>query len=420
MKKVFFALAGTLVIGLLGIVFLPARAQENTLGSTPLTTFWQWSSEEETTPTQPEKEIDGQKIYQAIQEIKKLLQEQVDSQELDPNYKPRVVTSRNIPLELVLGLWNYEKNEFDLVRVIKNDQTITPINTSNYKFKLLRNNGVNSVIEVTNRRDLMVLGLIHPVFADISDGKQTKFKLENVVYIPYSTKFDHPILVQAGKNYLNNKVQAVYQELEQLKITSRARPRELITKVIDQATVKTIIAIEHVEASVLLNNSADSYLRRFYATLAANEHRSYAYARSQSSARGLVQFIPSTYHNLRKIRPDLTLHPDFVQGMTDPYNAIKAQIGLLDYNLTLLPKETREKYVADNYNLGALMAAMYNGGPTRVRRAIKNWGEAWDKYHGNISSSLRSETAYYVAKFRLVYKHFYDSSLHLAGYQTGL
>ncbi|KKS74945.1 MAG: hypothetical protein UV47_C0002G0015 [Parcubacteria group bacterium GW2011_GWA2_42_80] len=396
----------------LSLLGLKVKAEEIPTSVTPLAALLLQNESASSTAADL---IFGQNLLQAIQTTKKNLQQQVDNQLANPAYRAPIVYSRSAPVEIIVSLWNQDTNEFDLVRVMKKGSQLTLINNSNYKFKLVGDNGVNSLIEISNRPDLRVIGLIYPVFADISTAKLTRYRLENVVYIPYSDKLNNEVIVQTGEDYLNKKIQAVYDELNKLGIKSKADPGKLITEVIDPAVVKTIIAIEHVDASVLLNNSADQYLHRFYATLATNEHASYAYAKSSASARGLVQFIPSTYANLRKIRPELTLHADFVQGMTDPYNAIKAQIGLLDYNLTLLPSEIKKQDTINPENLGAYSAAMYNGGPTRVRRAISQWGEAWDSYHGNLASSLRLETAYYVAKFRLVFKHFDGQSLHLAG-----
>ncbi|MDP3986468.1 MAG: transglycosylase SLT domain-containing protein [Candidatus Veblenbacteria bacterium] len=378
---------------------------------TPPAAFLLWGKNQTNEPTVSEF---GTKLLEAIHITRSKLQEQVDRQALDSTYHPRVVTSREVSLEIIVALWNPQGNEFDMVRVLKNRSTLTPLTSSPYRFRLKTNNGVNSEIEVTNRPDLYVLGLIHPVFADIGTTTRPRFRLDNVVYVPYSEQLNEPALVAAGEEYLNNKITAVYDELKQLGVRSYTEPNRPLAETIDPSIVKTILAIEHVNAAVLLQNDPSDYLKRFYVTLAGNEHASYAYAKSSASARGLMQFIPSTYHSLRKLRPELTLHTDFVQGMTDPFNAIKASVALLDYNLSLLPKELRQQYQSNPKQLGSYLAAMYNGGPARVRRAIAAWGEGWAKYHGNTTSSLRSETTAYVAKFNLVFDHFHRGQLHLA------
>ncbi len=356
--------------------------------------------------TQSEAVIYGQKLLAAIQTAKKTLQTQVDNQLADPKYRAPVVKSKEVPWEIILYLWNNNTSETDLVRVLKQGKILKPINASLYDFKLVRDNGVNSLIEVVNRPELQVLAIIHPVFTDIGTTKKPKFRLDNVVYVPYSENLKNQIIIEAGVNYLNKKISAVYDELFNLKIRSLSQPTKLLAEVINPETIKTILAIEHMDSSILLNKDPASYVAKFQATLAVNEHTSYAYAKSTASARGLVQFIPSTYASMRKLRPELTLPADFVQGMTDPYNAIKAAMALLDYNLTLLPADIKEQYSFQPAELGLYSAAMYNGGPSRVRRAINKWGEAWDDYHGSNSNSLRLETAFYIDKFRLVYNYF--------------
>lgn len=408
-KRIFLAISSVIAITSL-IIGIKAQA-DNTPGNNSVEAYFLLP------PLNEKSEEYGNRLLMAIIEIKKVLQEQVDNQLVDAKYRAKIVKSKDVPIEIVLALWNPTNSETDLVRTIKVGKKITQLNGNNYLFKLVVDNGVNSKIEVTNRPDLKVIGLIHPVFADISSAKQPKYRLDNVVYIPYTELINNQVIIKAGEEYLYKKITAVYDELNSLGIRSLADPSKLITETIDPRIVITILAIEHVDSSVLINNSAENYVAKFYATLAVNEHNSYAYAKSSASARGLVQFIPSTYASIRKLRPQLTLPADFVQGMTDPYNAIKAEIGLLDYNLTLLPKETRITNSSSVLETGAYLAAMYNGGPSRVRKAINKWGDSWDSYHGNISTGLRAETAYYVAKFRLVYKHFENSSLHLAAFK---
>ena len=388
----------------------PVFAQQTATSVTPAAAFLLWPNE-----TNADPETAGhQNLFTAVHTAKSWLQRQVDNQLAAPSYRAPVVSSKNVPIEIIAALWQAETNAFDYTRLLKSGSQLSPITNPHYSFKLIRDNGVNSVIEVSNRPDLQVLGLIHPVFADISTAQRPRYRLDNVVYIPYSDQLNNDVIVRAGEEYLEKKIQAVYGELNTLGIHSWAQPDKLITEVINPAVVKSILAIEHVDISVLLNGSALSYLRKFYTTLALNEHASYAYAKSAAAARGLVQFIPSTYASLRRLRPELTLNADFVQGMTDPYNAIKAEIALLDYNLSLLPSAVRAKSEANPLDLGSYLAAMYNGGPARVRQAIAKWGSDWHSYHGNVASSLKLETAYYVAKFRLVYAHFNERPLYLA------
>jgi hypothetical protein len=345
----------------------------------------------------------GTRLLHATEHARDLLQSQLDAQLSDPNHKLTFVTSRTAPVEVIVVLWNPDGDEYATVRLLKKGTSVTPILNEAYEFTVLKDNGVNTTFSVANRPDLYVVAVIHPVLTSVGTTAHPKYRLDQTVYVPAADYLLHPSIVKAGRDYLDWKVDAVYRELGELHVRSRAFPDQELANVISPTIVKAIIAIEHVSADALLKGDATAYLNRFYSTLATNEHRAYAYAKSTASARGLVQFIPATYKSLVRTRPELTLNSDFEQGMMDPYNAIKAEIALLDYNLSVLPAAVRNTYEAGGSSLGAYLAAMYNGGETRVRRAIARYGERWAQYHGNTAYGLRRETAEYVAKYLLVY-----------------
>ena len=90
-------------------------------------------------------------------------------------------------------------------------------------------------------------------------------------------------------------------------------------------------------------------------------------------------------------RRDLVLTPNFEQGMSDPYNAIKAEIALLDLNLTTVPKNIRASNANDPKILGSYLVAMYNGGTARIIRAIKQWGSDWAQDRTTIVNKLTAD-----------------------------
>lgn len=359
----------------------------------------------------------GLRLLSATERARDSLQNALNAQLADPAYRAPVVRSRNVAVEVVATLWNPDGDQFDTVRLIKQGTKVETVNAPHYKFSVEHDNGVNSIMSVTNRPELYVVAVIHPVFSSIGTSANPRYRLDRAVYVPTSDFLLHPSIVRAGREYLDNKVDAVFEELGALHVRSRAYPERELAEVISPSIVKAIIAIEHVSAATILKGEVDGYLDRFYSILATNEHRAYAYARSTAQARGLVQFIPGTYQSMRRIRPELTLNEDFEQGMMDPYNAIKAEIALLDYNLSVLPSEIRTRYASDEGSLGAYLAAMYNGGEARVRRAIARYGDAWSEYHGSTVNGLKRETSLYVEKYRLVYERLQadSASLGIAG-----
>jgi hypothetical protein len=123
----------------------------------------------------------------------------------------------------------------------------------------------------------------------------------------------------------------------------------------------------------------------------------------------MAQFIPSTYNTLVKSRPGLGLIKDFKAGMGDHHNALKAEVAYLDECLADMPRSVRDSVRVNPLAAATVMAASYNGGSVRVRKAIANWGEDWDQSHTNkkgviLASSIRSETSWYVAKLKAVYQ----------------
>jgi hypothetical protein len=327
-----------------------------------------------------------------VQRAKNILQEQVNEESKLPLAKRPIVNSRNAALNVSLAAWNEQTDEVIIIELTKQAKKATVKSPAGLTVKVLRDNGVNSEFEIVGRPELHVLALKHPIFTDIGTAKRPRFRLENAAYVPYSDFLATPEIVAAGAEYLNSNVQAVYDELTALGVRSKAFPDRSLAQAIEPNLVKAIIAIEHVSAASLLNGELKDYLKVFYVILAGNRHQAYAYSRSTASARGLVQFIPSTYNRLVKSRPDLTLVKNFEQGMTDPYNAIKAELALLDYNLTLLPSAVRQQHISDERTIGAYSAAIYNGGSTRVRRSIARWGDSWAKDHAADLSAFKKSS----------------------------
>lgn len=331
----------------------------------------------------------GEKLYSAIRVARDGLQTFVDQAELD-KIKPKVVTSYSATIDAKFALWNKSTNQIKFVDVKKNDKKIISDTDPDIDIKVTTANGVNSQYSVSNS-DWLVLAALHPIYTNIGTTKNPKYRLDNVVYTPYQSYLADPYIVKIGQDYLSNKVDSVFDELRNLKVKSKAYPNQLLTDTVDAALVKSIIAIEHVSATTMLSGNVEDQLSKFYVILATNEHKAYAYAKSSASARGLVQFIPSTYNRLIKIRSDLTLNKNFEQGMLDPYNAIKAQIGLLDANLAGLPTSVKDTYSHDYKTLGAYLAAVYNGGSARVNQTVKVWGDTWAQDHKTLKSTYQKQ-----------------------------
>jgi len=222
-----------------------------------------------------------------------------------------------------------------------------------------------------------VVAVRYPVFKDVTvKKKQPRYQLQDVVYTPYSDALHTPETVALGQETLRANIAEAEGALRAGNVMSRAFPDRSVADVIDPKLLEAIAVIEHLGESSLLGTNAQTAADSFYVVVAANQDDAYAYSRSSAGARGLVQFIPSTYALMVK-RPELGLIRDFDAGMADPVNAIKAQIAYLDSELASMPLAVKDLYAVDPSRVDEYLAAAYNGGGARVRKAIAAFGDDW-------------------------------------------
>ena len=67
-----------------------------------------------------------------------------------------------------------------------------------------------------------MVAIRHPIFVSVGTTKRPRYKLEDVVYVPYSDDLATPEVVAEGMAYLDKNIKAVYDELNKNKIKSRA------------------------------------------------------------------------------------------------------------------------------------------------------------------------------------------------------
>lgn len=230
----------------------------------------------------------------------------------------------------------------------------------------------------------VVVALTYPLVKTVAvSKKRSKTSVEYVVYTPYAKALHTDSMVAWGKQVLDDYIKSAYEELRQSGVHSRAFPDRLMADVIDPALVKSIIMIEHLDNRSLTEKNALA-LEPFFVTLAANEERAYAYARSRVGAAGLAQFMPATYRLLAR-RSDVDLEKDFTEGTRNAPTAIKAQVVYLDAALAEFSPSLRVGEINE------YLAAAYNAGTARVRRAIAAWGDDWSESRSNHLQSLKQQ-----------------------------
>lgn len=328
--------------------------------------------------------------------------------------KPDIVTTYDVMVDVTLAVWNSKTDEIRLIEMKKNGFRVdAPV-----PVKVKRNNGVNSEFLLEDEDDIVV-GVRYPIFRDVTvTARKPRYELVDVHYVPYSARLHTPEMVAWGQETLDANVKAAYDAYRAAGIRSRAFPDRLLVDVISKEQLETIAVIEHLSEGSLFGSNPRLAMESVFVVLAGNQDDAYAYSRSSMGAKGIFQFIPSTY-KLMVARKDLGLDPDFETGMADPVNAIKAAVAYLDAELAGMPLAVKDLYYVNNDRVIEYLAAAYNGGGTRIRRAVMMWGDAWSDPHdaeiaalsrkygaGSLNvlraknATLRAETITYVKKLR--------------------
>lgn len=255
-----------------------------------------------------------------------------------------------------------------------------------------KTNGVNTQFAVVEPQGYVVYALRRVVTSGDS--------YREVVYTPYVEALDTPMVREYGKAYLQLLTQEVYRELEGRKIRSLVSREAYVHERVPQEVIENLIVIEHIDHERFETEPMVGLVREVYTILGVNLGLAYNYAKSTAGARGLLQVIPSTYAGMQRKYPEAGLVSDFVHGMTDHHNAIKAAILLADHDVGIIPKtmhrsqllEVRNRLKYQDY-----VASAYNGGPSRSVRLLLS---GKDHVHDNPNP----ENRIYVAKMRALAK----------------
>jgi hypothetical protein len=266
--------------------------------------------------------------------------------------------------------------------------------------------GVGTSYEVETPADYAVLAIKRVIPLDS--------KHQEVIYTPYTEALDTPLVRKKGFDYLLSQIEEGSKALDSRGINSRAFSGRKISEVIPKRVSLILSIIEHVDPFMFERASAKlisergmsqekadteavkSVVNQTLVTVGANREMSYAYAKSSAGARGLFQFIPSTYKEVRKQYKKADLEKDFVKGMDDHKNAAMASLLLFDADLAYLDKDSRDKIIKDPKKLGMYLSSSYNGGAPRTAKMIRENPNNWQQ-------KVLPETQTYIRKFLAVY-----------------
>ena len=125
--------------------------------------------------------------------------------------------------------------------------------------------------------------------------------------------------------------------------------------------------------------------------------------------------IPKTYAAIREKHSNVTLEPDFVNGMQNHANALKAMLLYINDTWKFLQSqdEVQQALRSGAATKTELLAAGYNSNPYRLPNYLSNGGNGW-------RSQIPAETQMYLAIYQSVDSHVEFERTALAGDATTL
>lgn len=272
-------------------------------------------------------------------------------------------------------------------------------------------NSFNTFYGVENRPDLMVVANKYPFQSSYLSGLPEKSGAEytDIIYAPYSKSLHLPEIIAAGRQYLESGIDRAFEELESANVISHSLPANPVTAVVSKEFIKNIILVEHIDPDgfSVAADGGKELIERVLTILGANGEQAYRYTGSPAGARGLAQFIKSTYETIVSKYPDARLIKDYNLGMADHTNAIKAMVLFFDnYKREIDNKITRRDVIGQIGITEEMLAAAYNGGPSRVVRSVNKYGLAWISGQLGLTAGTKTifkkETLNYVEKLRSI------------------
>lgn len=258
-----------------------------------------------------------------------------------------------------------------------------------FNIEKVRFNGVNTRFTVNKPAGGKVLALKYLITPKESGGKaEIEKAIYSGVYVPYSPELVNPEVSAYGAQYLDGVITQVVTQLQNT--PSVSQPGKTIPAAIQPALVRSLLYAEHMDTSEFLSTSDTKQLiAKINVLLAGNEGETWKYSVSSAGAAGISQFIPSTYASLVKRHASAKLISDFVTGMRNHVNAVKATYLLLDDYIAEVQNRAGDGFLAAHaFEYGV---AAYNGGPVRIAKAARTYGPLWSQDHSNDAGPVQEK-----------------------------
>jgi len=244
--------------------------------------------------------------------------------------------------------------------------SVTSQSGRSFLVTVVRANGVNTAVRVSDGssgRELTPLTVAFPI---VKGGALTE-----VAY--YSSA--HPALVSdhvatAGEDYINSMLDHAAQDLDAQGVHV---PSDIV------GIAEHLCVVEHTDHKRFITEDHQALLPEIVSLYALNQGNTFRYSVSTAGAGGMIQMIPRTYEAVRQEHPTAQLQADFVSGMRDHTNALKAMLLYMNDTWTKLDQSSE---VQDALRTGIatkpeLLAAGYNSNPLKLPGYLKNGGSNW-------------------------------------------
>ncbi|HJQ69339.1 MAG TPA: transglycosylase SLT domain-containing protein [Blastocatellia bacterium] len=273
--------------------------------------------------------------------------------------------------EMALAIMD-SAGDIRIARGIKRDKGLDVL-TSGFLLNVRRDNGINSDIAVLQPEGGKVLAVKYPVSNEGNRFGPGESVIQ-AIYTPYSAEIKNNEVIERGIEIQTDLIKRAYARLSERAVFSRAYPGRKVVDVVPQDVLTVLLMNEHIDPGLFKSSGlAKPLVEQVLTIIATNREKAYAYSVSSAGARGLVQMIPSTYRLIASRYPSARLDPSFSAGMSDPVNAIIAQVLLCDSDW----ESIRSQSDIGPDRVGPYLAAAYNGGVGRVLSVLKHDKEEW-------------------------------------------
>jgi len=157
------------------------------------------------------------------------------------------------------------------------------------------------------------------------------------------------------------------------------------------------VIVEHTDHRRFLNDNRTDIYPEVLSLYALNRGDTFRYSVSSAGAGGMIQMIPKTYQAIRDHHPGVPLDSDFVSGMQNHANALKAMLLYLNDTWKFLQgqDEVQQALQSGSASKTELLAAGYNSNPYKLPSYLSNGGSGW-------RSLIPAETQMYLAIYQSV------------------